>query len=590
MQGRILAVDDDHFFREFYSDILGREGYTVDVVADGKGCLDKLESQAYDLLILDLILEDMTGIDLAARIRERDRGLEIIMATKVDDLTSINRALELGIREYVLKPIHEAEFLQTVGACIERQRVFLEHGRLLAESVEHVYTLSIYKRGLAILGTLELDALVELILDGCMQECGAAGGMIWLGGENEKGTFKEAARRGLVGPGESAEFTYSEYRLHDQLVKELPFFPRAESAKGGGLDRTCIHVPFIRNKELLGFVKLMGKVEQGNFRNRDLHSLRMLGEFSAIALQNATALRDLKQRATRGDHFLLSGDRFSGLLERERATAMRYNRAFALVDFDAPPGRADLESFIQEHLRDADAVTSTGPGVYRFFLPETDGIGARSFARRLVGALRAKGVSEVAPPVHAAFPADGETYAEMESVLEHRRRSRGTSLMRGLRANGFNQLCLELLTAKGQNGQGFEKNAFLDLVHFLLTDMESDTRRRASLFLGLGRLAGTGPWLEERLLSVGKQARISIFGDNAGFKLPDGLDNAALIHAPSPQGLEQYFALYLTSESGFVALYQRDGTSRASFLSADEYLADGLILALQEQFFLQRQL
>jgi CheY-like chemotaxis protein len=582
-----LAVDDDRFFREFYTDLLSREGYAVDAVADAKTCLERLDENAYDLIVLDLILEDMSGIELAAKIRERSRGLEIVMVTKVDDLASINRALELGIREYILKPINEAEFIQTVANILERQRVFLEHGRLLAESVEHVYTLSIYKRGLAILAALDIEALVELVLDGCMQECEAAGAVLWLRDETEPALFKEQLRRGLVEDGELQEFTFSEYRHHDQLISGVPFFPRTSE----GADRDSIHVPLIHQKELLGLVKLRGKLD-GRFRNKDLQTLRMLGEFSSIAVQNAFTVRDLKQRVSRGENFILTPERFSSMVERERTTAARYNRAFSLVELDVPEGGRDIDAFLQEQLREADAVTRLSPGVFRFFLPQTDGIGARSFGRRIISALRTKGLAhggELLMPIHASFPADGESLAELEAGLLRRRGAYEGSLARQLKPGDFSALCQEILARQGREA-GFDKNGFLDILQFLLADAESDARRKSAMFLGIGKMSPHRGWLEEKLYGLGKQGRVSLFGDTAGFRIAEAAENIVAIHVPSPPGNEQFFALYLTADSGYVALYQRDGGQPRTFHALDEYLADHLILALQEQYFLQRQL
>jgi CheY-like chemotaxis protein len=589
--GRILAVDDDRFFREFYADVLGREGYQVDTVADAKTCLERIEQNPYDLAILDLILDDMSGIELARRIRESNRGLELIMATKVDDMASINRALAMGIREYILKPVNEAELVQTVGKILERQRVFFEHGKLLAERVEYVYTLSIYKRCLAILGALELAPLVELVLEACMQECEAAGAIAWLRVDGEPSLYREFGRRGLVDERELKEFSYSEYEHHEQVLNGLPFFPHAAGREGGPVDRDAIHVPLIRDKELLGILKLSRKVD-GKFRAKDLQTLRMLGEFTSIALFNALTVRELKQRLSRGENFILTPERFAALVERERATALRYNRTFSLVEIELPDARREVEGFLQEVLRDSDAVTRLPRGAFRFFLSETDGIGARSFGRRLTAGLRAKGYlapGAQAVPFHAAFPADGENEADLEGALRRRREASAASLAPRLKPGDFSARFQELIAGQGREGL-FDKNAFIDAVQFLLADIEADPRRRTALFLGLGKLAPYRAWLDDRLHGLGKQARVSIFGDTGDLRLPENLDNVAAIHVPVGQGPESYFALYLTPDKGYVLLFQKDGAKKRVFQTADEYLADTLILAVQEQYFLQRQL
>ncbi len=585
--GRILAVDDDRFFREFYTDVLAKEGYEVDTAADGRSCMEKLAENAYDIVLLDLILGDTNGLELAERIRRENGGLEIIMATRVDDLVSMNKALALGIKEYIIKPVHEAELVQTVADVFERQRIFLEHGKLLAQSAEYFYTLSIYKRGLGILGTLEVDSLTDLMLEAFMEETEAAGALLWLSAGGQRSSFREAGRRGLIGADELASFDFSDYRHHEQLVQEAPFFPRNED---GRADRGAIHIPLIRNKDLLGIVKLVRKVG-GEFRNKDLRTVRMLGEFSSVALQNAMVVQDLKRRSVRGEHLVLVPERFHDIVERERVTAARYSRSFSLVDTAIPLDEPELEPFLAAHLRDTDAVTRLPDGDFRFFLPETDGLGARSFGRRILGEIgvRAGKRTPVPPPVHAAFPADGEEMTALEKALAGRREVREWSRSRTLTHESFWSRYSELLEGPAPEEGGFDKNAFLDVVHYLFTELQSG-HGRAALFLGLSDLGRHKAWLEERLFMAGRRARVCLFGESGDFQLPENFDNMMAIHVPSFPGAERYFALYVADTDGFVALYERGENGQASFSARDEFLADALTLSLQEQYFLQRQL
>ena len=595
--GRILAIDDDRFFREFYKDILGKHDYLVDTAADGKGCLALLAENAYDLVILDLILEDTDGLTLAEQIRRENAGLEIVMATKVDDLASINKALSLGIKEYIIKPIHERELVQTVGDVLERQRIFLEHGRLLSETAEYFYTLSIYKRGLAILATLELDLLVEAMLEAFMEETNAAGAILWLAVGGQQGEFREITRRGVVDAEEVSHFVYSEYRQQDQLVGEHPFFPQRPDEEAGVLDRSAIHIPLIRHKELLGIAKLVRGVG-GDFRPKDLRTLRMLGEFSAVALQNALVVQDLKRRSVRGDHILLSSERFMDIVERERLNAIRYSRSFSLIEANLPLEGADAESLLAAQLRETDAVTEMSPGCYRFFLPETDGLGARTFSRRIMSELgtRNRSGSWEQAPVHAAFPLDGEDMDSLIGALRRRQETCRVSRAQSLSPESFWSHFEHLVhdtPGSALQTSGMDKNGFLDVAHFLFTELASHTHG-AALFLGLPDLGRHKAWLEERLFMAGRRTRICLFGDTSQIQLPENLDNVMAIHVPPNVSVERHFALYLGDEDGLVALYERgtgdDAPGHASFVERDEFLADRLIMALQEQYFLQRQL
>ncbi|MGD8376730.1 MAG: SpoIIE family protein phosphatase [Acidobacteriota bacterium] len=105
--GRLLVVDDDELNRDMLSRRLERRGYAVATAADGCTALDRLEAEAYDLVVLDIMMPGMDGIEVLSRIREgrSPSELPVIMATAKDSSEEVVRALEAGANDYVTKPL-----------------------------------------------------------------------------------------------------------------------------------------------------------------------------------------------------------------------------------------------------------------------------------------------------------------------------------------------------------------------------------------------------------------------------------------------------------------------------------------------------
>ncbi len=105
--GSILVVDDNAMNRDMLSRRLARRGYDVACAEDGQTALAMIDSTAFDLVLLDIMMPGISGIEVLTRIREtRDSAtLPVIMATAKDEQSDIVGALELGANDYVTKPL-----------------------------------------------------------------------------------------------------------------------------------------------------------------------------------------------------------------------------------------------------------------------------------------------------------------------------------------------------------------------------------------------------------------------------------------------------------------------------------------------------
>jgi len=122
MAKRVLVVDDEEDLAELLSVNLAREGFRVETANSGREALAALRAQRPDLLILDLMLPDLSGLELCRRIRadEQLQGLPILMLTaKADEVDRIV-GFELGADDYVTKPFSPREVSLRVRALLRR--------------------------------------------------------------------------------------------------------------------------------------------------------------------------------------------------------------------------------------------------------------------------------------------------------------------------------------------------------------------------------------------------------------------------------------------------------------------------------------
>ncbi len=113
VERRILLVEDDETIVTPFQIILESEEYQVDTATTGRQAIERLGENEYRVVILDIKLPDMKGVDVAREIRDRTES-SIIIVTGYPDLVESLEALDLGIEEILLKPINAEELLRTV--------------------------------------------------------------------------------------------------------------------------------------------------------------------------------------------------------------------------------------------------------------------------------------------------------------------------------------------------------------------------------------------------------------------------------------------------------------------------------------------
>lgn len=117
----VLLAEDDSAIADPLSRALQREGYAVEVVTDGLSALEFADAGRADLLVLDLGLPGMDGLEVCRRLRSSGRGLPVLMLTARADEVDFVVGLDAGADDYVAKPFRLAELLARIRALMRRQ-------------------------------------------------------------------------------------------------------------------------------------------------------------------------------------------------------------------------------------------------------------------------------------------------------------------------------------------------------------------------------------------------------------------------------------------------------------------------------------
>src|ERR671938_145109 len=117
---RILLVDDEQPIQTLLSFPLQRDGYEVVAAADGREALARFNEQVFDLVVLDLMLPRMDGLEVCRRLRAKGETVPIIMLTAKSDEIDKVLGLELGADDYITKPFSMREFRSRVRAALRR--------------------------------------------------------------------------------------------------------------------------------------------------------------------------------------------------------------------------------------------------------------------------------------------------------------------------------------------------------------------------------------------------------------------------------------------------------------------------------------
>jgi DNA-binding NtrC family response regulator len=121
----VLVVDDDQDIREYLQDFLSAEGYEVTTLADPTLAVERIRDEVFHLVVLDLMMPKVSGLDLLAQIRAADDDIAVIILTGYPSLESASASIQHDVSAYIQKPFTPQEFRDIITKIAKKKGLVL---------------------------------------------------------------------------------------------------------------------------------------------------------------------------------------------------------------------------------------------------------------------------------------------------------------------------------------------------------------------------------------------------------------------------------------------------------------------------------
>ncbi len=540
-KARVLAVDDQRYFRELIGEFLAAEGFEAQTASSGEEALHLLERSAYDIVLTDLVMPGMDGSELVHRVKARNPDQDIVVVTGVVDVRTAVDAMKLGASDYLLKPFDRRALALCLEDILQKRRLQSEHARLLAENIEFMGERRLFERAFGLFACVGIQPLAERIIEGLCLETQAQGGVLWA--HSEDGPLELAAARGLVRlDAEPEKLTLEQFPA--ELRNERTGSLLAPAAADRADTAPALFVPLRREGSLIGVARLTDRLEGDSFDDVDRVCAQKFARHAEVALANALRFRALERRSLEDP---VSGayttQYFQDVVRNEIEKANRFGRTFALLEIDLgsldPARRVGGEAAVQtlltgaaeeftRLLRAADLLAAGGAGRFYVLLAEADALGAAVLKRRALKALGETdlftrlGVS-VRPDAQvgtAVYPRDGASLEALLRVLGERVEEERRSPVRRL---GLDRMTLaEGLQTLLEEGTSERAETASQIARFVVSEIGRRPRDRGLLYTAPGTpLVGAVREGLESLRGLATRTELVVIADGERPRFPE---------------------------------------------------------------------
>ena len=144
---KILIAEDDRELRQLFSHVLTKNGYLVKGVTNGREALDAIDTDYFDLIISDIMMPEMDGIELCRSLREAGNTTPILMITAKDSFEDMRRGFVSGTDDYMVKPVNVNEMILRVQALLRRAQMISERRQVVGNTVMEIDSLTVTTDG-----------------------------------------------------------------------------------------------------------------------------------------------------------------------------------------------------------------------------------------------------------------------------------------------------------------------------------------------------------------------------------------------------------------------------------------------------------
>lgn len=289
---RILVVDDERVIREILAEFLALEGFTVHTVEDGEKALTELRLRPYDLLITDLKMPRLSGLQLLEKVEQERLGVLTVLMTGFGTVETAIEAMKKGAYDYLLKPFKVEEVIHVVERALYRQR-------LQAENIRLREALTIYRVSEAIALSHDIEHILDVVLRAALDEVKADVATLHLreGERYEERVKILAADITLPGGLPSPSFT----ALLEQFAQGVPII--AHGTKAGRFFTEAaipdaltsfVAVPLQVRGNMVGVLDVFSFTPGKKFDEGHRKMLAVLASRAASAIDNARLYSELR--------------------------------------------------------------------------------------------------------------------------------------------------------------------------------------------------------------------------------------------------------------------------------------------------------
>ncbi|MFN0250747.1 MAG: HD domain-containing phosphohydrolase [Kofleriaceae bacterium] len=293
---RILVVDDERVIREILAEFLSLEGFSVHTVEDGEKALTELRLRPYDLLITDLKMPRLSGLQLLERIEAERLGVLTVLMTGFGTVETAIEAMKKGAYDYLLKPFKVEEVIHVVERALYRQR-------LQAENIRLREALTIYKVSEAIALSHDIEHILDVVLRAALDEVKADVATLHLR-DPRSGTYEERVKivsahgpggppTGLPSPAFAA--------ISEQLALGVPILVHGGKAGRYFTEHAApqdlasfIAVPLQVRASMVGMLNVFSFTPGKKFDEGHRKMLAVLASRAASAIDNARLYGELR--------------------------------------------------------------------------------------------------------------------------------------------------------------------------------------------------------------------------------------------------------------------------------------------------------
>ncbi len=431
----ILVVDDESFFRQVFSDILSEEGlYQIDTAASGVEAKERLASASYDLILTDLIMPEISGLDLLRHTRSLNPAPEVILATSSTSVEMAVQALKNGARDYLLKPCAPEHLKHIVKSCIE-QRCLLDENSLLRSQ------LRLYQQGQSLATQLDVATLLQNSLQVLLYELGGGRGCSF---------FMEKDQISLITNCQNLTASTAKV-LIEHLGPRIAQMGQVTLLQGEEIDppargfddlRSLWVLPLSAENAFRGAVILCNPVNDDFPADLPDRNLGFLADQIALGFRNACRYEGARGLIYTDDLTGLYNYRFLQVaLAQEIRRAQRYALVFSVAFIDLDLFKAindrhghlvgsdvlkEVATQLKTCIREADLLFRYGGDEFTALLIETDSAGAAIVCERFRKAIEALEYKTAQGEIcrltatigHASFPLHAVTQAELIDLAD----------------------------------------------------------------------------------------------------------------------------------------------------------------------------